>query len=365
GLIGVTRPYVADEGGRSQAGPLVGEVEYPLSQGQLALWFIYQVDPLSAAYNLAGAVRVTSALDVESLHNALQSVVERHESLRVTFGSRKGVPYQRVNAGAKVAFAVRDFSGCSKTVLKTEVEEEARRPFDLENGPLLRATVYRTADDQHVLLIVVHHIVADFWSLALMLDELGEYYHSDSGGLQKPQASYAEYVRRQEEALAGASGGDGWDYWSKEPAGELPSLALPFDRERPRRQGYQGSSLGFAVASGVLEKARSLSSANKTTLFVTLLAAFQTLLARYCGQDDILLGTPTAGRSRAEFSSVVGYFVNPVVIRSVVAAADSFSDRVEAVRDKVIEAVRHQDYPFVQIVKRLNAGRDPSRSPIF
>jgi amino acid adenylation domain-containing protein/non-ribosomal peptide synthase protein (TIGR01720 family) len=353
------------EGSRFEAATPSREAEYPLSQGQLAIWFIYQMDPLSAAYNMAGAVRVTSELDVESLRQAFQALVDRHESLRGTFGSRNGIAYQRVNHAAKVCFEVHDASECSGDVLKSEVEAAARRPFDLEKGPVFRVSLYRIADDQHVLLMVVHHIVADFWSLAVMMDELGKSYQAGSAGLYVPGASYAQYVRRQERALAGASGADDWTYWGKQLAGALPSLALPLDRERPRLQTYRGSSLGFAIGTGVLDRARSLSNANKTTLFVTLLTAFQTLLARYCGQDEILIGTPTAGRTPPEFSSVVGYFVNPVVIRSIVAPADSFSDRVEQVREKVIEAFYHQDYPFPQIVKRLGAGRDPSRSPIF
>jgi amino acid adenylation domain-containing protein/non-ribosomal peptide synthase protein (TIGR01720 family) len=357
--------FYASEGSRFDAETPSREAEYPLSQGQLAIWFIYQMDPLSAAYNMAGAVRITSELDVESLRQAFQALVDRHESLRVTFGSRNGIAYQRVSSEAKVSFDVRDVSGCSDDVLKTEVEAAARRPFDLENGPVFRVNLYRIGDDQHVLLMVVHHIVADFWSLAVMMDELGKSYQVSSAGLDVPRASYAQYVRRQERALAGAPGEDDWTYWRKQLAGDLPSLALPLDRERPRLQTYRGSSLGFATGTDVLDRARSVANANKTTLFVTLLTAFQTLLARYCGQDEILVGTPTAGRTSHEFSEVVGYFVNPVVIRSIVAPADSFLDRVEQVREKVIEAFYHQDYPFSQIVKRLSAGRDPSRSPIF
>ncbi|MGH9830498.1 MAG: condensation domain-containing protein, partial [Blastocatellia bacterium] len=180
-----------------------------------------------------------------------------------------------------------------------------------------------------------------------------------------PRASYEEYVAREEHTLAGAAGEANWAYWSRQLDGDLPLLALPTDGDRPRVQTYRGRSERFEIGSELLQRLKSLSSARSATLFVTLLTAFQVLLSRYCGQDEILIGTPTSGRSSPDFAATVGYFVNPVVIRSVVRAADSFSDTVKRSRGIVIDAFHHQEYPFPDIVKRLNANRDPSRSPIF
>ncbi|HKV39263.1 MAG TPA: amino acid adenylation domain-containing protein, partial [Blastocatellia bacterium] len=356
----------------SEAGGRSGEMEYPLSRGQQAIWFIYQMDPLNAAYNMAGAVSINSSLNIESLRRSFQALVDRHEALRTTFRTVNGIVRQRAGSATEVCFSLRDASEWSRDVLNDQVAEEASRPFDLENGPVFRVTLYRRAADLYVLLIAVHHIVADFWSLSILMSELGKLYRRyesgtphDTHDLPDLTASYADYVARQELMLASAEGQAHWSYWSGELQGDLPLLALRLDKQRPRTQTYRGESVPFAIRAGLTAKAKSLSKTGHATLFVTLLTAFEVLLSKYCGQEETLIGTPTAGRVSAGLAGLVGYFVNPVVIRSIINPFDSFSARVAQTRQSVIGAFRHQEYPFADIVKRLNAGGDPSRSPLF
>jgi amino acid adenylation domain-containing protein/non-ribosomal peptide synthase protein (TIGR01720 family) len=340
--------------------------EYALSRGQQALWFIYNLDPLSAAYNMAGAVGIKSGLNVESLRRAFQVLVGRHECLRTVFREVGGVPYQRsINTG-DVCFDVRDACEWSDDILRNEVEEEARRPFDLETGPVFRATLYRTAPDRNVLLIAVHHIVADFWSLSVLIDELGKLYGEDAGAtledLPKLTGSYAEYVERQKRMLDSATGEEHLKYWKRQLEGVTPSLGLPLDKARPRFQTFRGGAVPLCIKADL---PRSFARAHRTTSFVTLLAVFQLLLCKYSGQDDVVIGTPTSGRTSPDFAGVAGYFVNSVVIRAIIGPRDSFSDRAGLIRKSVLEAFYHEEYPFPDIVKRLNVPVDPSRSPLF
>ena len=347
---------------------IAGDLAYPLSRGQQALWFIYQMDPLSPAYNIAGAVRIASSLNVQNLRNTFQALVDLHPMLRVTFGSDRGLAYQRVSSEQLVCFQERDASQWNNQILQSAVEQEARRPFDLEAGPVFRVTLYRIADDQFVLLLAAHHLIADLWSFGVLMNQLGRLYQ-ETGEIAEsllPQpGSYAEYIRRQESMLASAVAEDHWTYWSAQLAGELPNLELPIDKDRPRNQTYLGSSERFDIGVDTSERVRSVSAANHGTLFVTLLAAFQVLLSRYCGQDEILVGSPTAGRESLDFADTIGYFVNPVPIRSVVRARDNFSERVQRTKQTVIDAFYHQDYPFSELVSGLNVPRDPARSPVF
>ncbi|HYL98119.1 MAG TPA: condensation domain-containing protein, partial [Blastocatellia bacterium] len=337
----------------------------PLSVGQQAIWFIYQVNPLSTAYNIAGAMSFSSDLEVDRLRRALQVLIDRHESLRAVFGSENGVAYQRSGSGSD-CFTLKDASGWNDAVLKSEVEKDAWHPFNLENGPVFRAILYSRNQGECILLIAVHHIVSDLWSLAVLIDELGTVYRqgAHSNCLPEPVTSYAGFVQRQNEMLS-VSGEHLWNYWSRQLAGDLPSLTLPLDKPRPPIQTFEGRSIPFEIPAAVLQRARSLSHDCHTTLFVTLLSTFQLLLSKYCGQDEILVGTPTAGRTSADFVRVVGYFVNPVVIRSSLDAGISLFDQIGRVRETVLDAFCHQDFPFFEIVKRLRANRDESRSPIF
>ncbi len=344
-------------------------LSHTLSSGQQALWFLYQLAPETSAYNISSAVRVTSALDVPALRRAFQRLVDRHPSLRSTFSTRSDAPIQHILDYAEVSFQEIDAAGLSEEALNSLLVAEAERPFDLVQGPLLRVQLFARAEDEHIVLIVVHHIVADFWSLSVLTNELGILYTAELNGtpaqLSSNQLQYADYVRRQEEMLAGAEGEKLWGYWREQLAGELPSLNLPTDYTRPPIQTYRGNSEAFKLSEEVTRGLKDLSRAHGATLYMTLLAAFQTLLHRYTGQEDLLVGSPTAGRNQNGLSGVIGYFVNPVVLRGRPSGAATFTSFLEQTRQTVLSAFAHQDYPFPLLVERLQPERNFSRSPLF
>ncbi|HEX8282845.1 MAG TPA: amino acid adenylation domain-containing protein [Pyrinomonadaceae bacterium] len=345
------------------------ETEHPLSRGQQALWFLYRLAPDNAAYNISTAVRVTSALDVAALRRALRLLVERHPLLRSTFGVSNDAPVQRVLDGAELSFEVIDAEGLGEDELGVLLTEEAARRFDLEAGPVFRVRLFQRPAEGHVVLLVVHHIVADFWSLSVLAHELGVLYAAEVSGSQAalpdPQLGYADYVRRTEQALGGPEGERLWSYWRERLAGELPALNLPFDRARPPVQTYRGGSEAFRLSADVTRGLKELSREQGATLYMTLLAAFQTLLYRYTGQEDILVGSPTAGRPQHDLSGVVGYFTNPVVLRGSPSGSRPFTTFLAETRESVLAAFRHQDFPFPLLVERLQPEREASRSPLF
>ena len=354
---------------RLPIGESIGGTSAPLSVGQRALWFLQQVDPESAAYNLAGALRVLSQLDVPALQRTFQQLVKRHVSLRTTFPSRDGEPAVSVHEDVEVDFIVHDSSVWDDAALSQYLTDEAHRPFDLEAGPLLRVRLLSRSGQEQVLLLCLHHIIADQWSLAVLLNELGVLYESECTGalvtLPDLRLQYADYARWQEKLLSGESGERLLSYWKKQLAGELPNLNLPTDRPYPPVQTYHGASHLFRLNADLTRSLKEVSCARDATLYMTLLAAFQVLLHGYTDQEDILIGSPTAGRSLAEFANVVGYFVNPLVIRADLTGNSTFEAFLSRTRQTVLEAFEHQDYPFPLLTERLQPARDASRSPIF
>ncbi|HEX7331329.1 MAG TPA: amino acid adenylation domain-containing protein [Pyrinomonadaceae bacterium] len=371
-------PSIAQIAARAQVGPIKAaeiqatsepSTDQPLSAGQQALWFLHQLEPESSAYNIASAVRVVSDLNVSALRRAFQSLVNRQSSLRVTFSTQQGAPVQRVAESAEPYFREVDASDWRDELFDQRLVEEANRPFDLENGPLLRVHLFRRAQHNHVLLIVVHHIIADFWSLSVLTNELGAIYTAAVSGspleLQPPELQYAGYVHKQEALLAGPEGERLWQYWQKQLNGELPLLNLPTEHARPPVQTYRGSSESFKLDEEVTRGLKELSREHGATLYTTLLAAFEVLLFRYTGQEDILVGSPTSGRTENGLADLVGYFVNPVVLRSHPKASETFSSFLDQTRTTVLEALQHQSYPFPLLVEKLQPQRDASRSPLF
>ncbi|MDQ1388676.1 MAG: hypothetical protein QOF56_2130, partial [Acidobacteriaceae bacterium] len=342
---------------------------HPLSYGQQSLWFLHQMSPESSAYNIAGALRVRSHLDVQALRRAFQMLVDRHPSLRTTFTVRRGEPLQVVREGTKVCFRVEDAGEWNETFLNERLSGESRQPFDLEQGPPLRLSLFTLSTDEHVLLLVVHHIVADFWSLEVLLDELRVLYPAArrgiDPGLPPVRLQYRDYVRWQSEMLSSPRGDDLWAYWRKQLGDELPVLNLPTDRPRPAVQTHRGACESFRLSVELTNKLKNLGQTHNATLYTTLLAAFQVLLHRYSAQDVILVGSPTAGRSRAGLSEVVGYFVNPLVLRADLSTNPTFNLFLDQVRETVLAALEHQEFPFALLVDRLQPERDPSRSPLF
>ena len=349
-------PYAPEEGG-------------PLSHGQQAMWFLHRLAPESPVYNIASAARVRGGLDAPALRRALELLIERHASLRTVFAAPGGEPRALVRDRAEDCFWQVDAAGWSSELLERSLDEEAQRPFDLERGPLLRLSSFSLSPTEHIMLLVVHHIVADFWSLAVLLEELGELYEAESKGrplsLPPLSYSYADYARRQRLMMAGAEGERLWDYWRRQLGGELPALSLPTDKPRPPVQTYNGASLPFALGAELTSKLKALSREQGVTLYTTLLAAFQTLLYRYTHQEDILVGSLTAGRNRAELAPLIGYFVNPIALRARPSGRLTFEEFLSSTRRTVLDAFAHQDYPFPLLVERLQPSRDPSRSPVF
>ncbi len=300
--------------------PELGEaIEYPLSIGQRALWFLQLLAPESAAYNVWVAARTVGAVDAEALRAACQGLLDRHPSLRAAVFLRDGVPWQRV-APRPVDFEVIDAGGLDEQGLRDALAAEAHRPFDLAAG-VLRARLYRRPDGSGALLLVAHHMAIDLWSAGLLLAELTG---RDPDRAGRP---FADHVAAQATWVAGSGGDEAWAAWQETLSGHLPALALPLDRPRPRRQSFRGAARSFAVDAATVERVRLLARGERTTAYAVLLSAFAAFLHRVSGQDDLVIGSPTAGREPG-FERTVGYFVNPVPIRADLSGAPSFRQLV-------------------------------------
>jgi amino acid adenylation domain-containing protein len=342
---------------------------YPLSHGQRALWFLQKASPESAAYNVASALRIRGDLSRPALRQTFQRLIDRHPSLRTSFTAPNGEPLQTVQRQVAPDFIEEDASGWSMESLTEWLNEEAHRPFDLEQGPLLRIRLLTRSESEHVLLLVAHHIALDFWSLGILMRDLAKLYRAEQAGievtLEPPELQYADYVRWQREMLAGSAGERSWSYWQKQLAGEMPLLNLPHPRPRPPVQTTRGAQLPFRLSVELSGRLKSLARQHGVTLYMLLLAVYQVLLYRYTNQEIILVGSTVAGRSRAELAGLVGYFVNPLVLRGNLSGDPSFASFLGRVRQTVLEAFAHQDYPFPLLVERLQPRRDPSRTPLF
>jgi amino acid adenylation domain-containing protein len=334
----------------------------PLSPAQRGLWFIQQMDPTTSAYNVLFAGRVRSAVDRARLGASLQTLIDRHPSLRTTFHLEGGAPVQRVHAVQTARLVAVDASGWSETELETEVRRTAREPFDLGRS-VFRAVLFSRGPDDHVLLIVVHHLAVDLWGIALMLEDLRR-IHGGEALEPAPELSAIDYAADLSERLAAAEGERMERYWTEALGGTLPVLALPTDRPRPPVQRYVGEALGFDLGRESSDAVREIARRADTTPYVVLLTAYQLLLARYSGQDDILVGSPFFGRPKRSWQKVVGNFVNTVVLRGRVEGGESFLAHLARTRTSVMEALRYQEYPFPQLVERLQPARDPSRPAI-
>jgi len=351
------------------AAPAVAEVaeiiEGPLTHGQSALWFLQRLAPDSSAYHIAAAARLVGGADAPSLRRAFQALTDRHPALRTTFTVVGEVPRQRVAAAAEVDFVEIDGSAWSEEEFTGRLAEEARRPFNLEHGPLLRVALVQ-GHAEPVVLLTVHHIIGDFWSLAVLLRELGGFAAAfrrgeELSGLVPPAVSPLGWAVREQAWLEGPEGERLWSWWREELAGPLPDLDLPTDRPRPAVQSFRGDVRRRRLGGAV----EAVGRAQGATLFATLAAAFQVLLHRMSGQDEILLGAPAAGRTAPELAGTVGYFVNPVVLRADLSADLPFTSHLARVRRRVLGALAHQSFPFPLLAERLQPVRDSGRSPLF
>ncbi len=341
---------------------------YPCSYGQKALWFLYQLAPESWAYNIVFTARIRSEVDVSALQQAFQSLVDRHPALRTTFCAPEEIPVQRIHARMPVDFEVVNATLASD--FNVSLVEQSRRSFDLERGPLLRVKLFVQGAQNYVLLIAMHHIIGDgVWSLAVLLDELRVLYPAQSLGvlasLPVLEQQYTDYVRWQTEMLAGSEGERLQHYWREQLAGELPVLQLPTDRPRPPVQTYEGAGFPLVLDRELTDQIKALAQREGATLYMTLLAAFVVLLHRYTAQEEIVVGSPMASRGQAAFAQVVGYFVNLIALRTAPSGGLTFKAFLAQVRQTVLGALAHQDFPFALLVEKLQPRRDPSRTPLF
>ena len=344
----------------------------PASFAQQRLWFINQFEPGSPVYNVSQAYRVKGRLDVAALESSLNEIVQRHESLRTTFALENGEPVQVIAPRLELALPVLNLEAWAADEGAAEVLElargEAQRPFDLERGPLLRASLLRLGEEEHVFLLIMHHIVVDEWSMEVFFHELEVIYGATIEGRPSPLSElpvqYADFAVWQWEWLQGEVFEEQLAYWKRKLAGLPPALELPADHPRPPAQSFRGARQARMLPASLLTSLQTLSQQEGSTLFMTLLAAFKVLLYRYTGLDDIAVGTATSNRALVELEGLIGFFPNTLVLRSDLSGNPSFRDLLGTVRNVALDAYGYQDLPFEQLVERLKPERDPSRTPL-
>ena len=345
----------------------------PLSFAQQRLWFLDQLEPGTPAYTLAVRRRFRGPLDVTALANALGEIVRRHEALRTTFVSRGGQPVQQVADPQPVALPVVDLAQYDASERHRRaarlVSEETQRPFDLARGPLVRAVLLRLGAEEHDLLVSVHHIVADGWSLGVLARELTALYEAFVGGRASPLAElplqYADFAVWQRQWLTGEILERQRRYWLEHLAGRPEPLHLPSDQPRSGRPRTAGGSHDFIVPYALAADLRELSRREGATLFMTLLAAFKVLLSRYTGRDDIVVGTPVANRHHVELEPLIGLFANTLVLRTDLAGDPTFREVLARVRETCLNAYGHPDMPFEKLVEELQPARVLGQNPLF
>jgi len=345
----------------------------PLSFPQERLWFLDRLTPGTAIYNIPGPLRLLGPLDVPVLARAFDEIPRRHDVLRTRFEERGGTGVQVVDLWQPRPLPLVDLGGLSQTRSRAEVArltaEEAAWPFDLERGPLLRMLLLRLASEEHVLLQTVHHIVSDGWSVRVMQRELTALYAAFVSGLPSPLSplpvQYKDFARWQRQRLTDAETARQIDYWRERLGDDPLPLDLPLDRPRPPLQTFPGGSVRAHVPADLADGLRQLAASLHGSLFMALLAAFDLLLARLSGQDDVLVGTPVAGRAHADLESLIGCFLNTLVLRTDLSGNPTFRDLLSQMRDEAVGAYSHQDVPFEKLLEELKPRRDLSRTPLF
>src|SRR6185312_12907032 len=345
----------------------------PVSFAQQRLWFLDRLEPESAAYNLAGALRLDGSLDVAALAGALGAIVRRHESLRTTFAERDGEPKQVVAEAAVLSVPVADLSGLPPAAREEEARRlaaaEARRPYDLTRGPLLRSVLLRLDGRQHALLFGMHHIVSDGWSLGVFVRELGAFYAALAAGepaiVPELPIQYADFVAWQREFLAGPVMAERLAWWTRQLSGAPQVVELPLDRPRPAVQSHRGASLAASFGHGMDLRLEALGRRLGVTPFMALLAGFATLLSRYGSQNDVVVGSPVANRGSSELEDLIGFFANTLALRVDLAGDPTFAELAGRVREMALGAYARQDVPFEHLVSELRPDRDLSHTPVF
>jgi amino acid adenylation domain-containing protein len=352
--------------------PRTGE-PLPMSWAQQRLWFLYQLEGASSTYNMPNALQITGELHIEALKQTLSVIVQRHEVLRTSFHLVDGNPVQVINSNTNLTLAVIDIQKLPIDQQQAAVEKfsnkDAQQPFDLNQAPLVRAMLLKLDAYSHVLLFTLHHIVADGWSMGVLIQELSTIYPALAAGKPSPLPDltihYADFSVWQRQWLTGEVLATKLNYWQQQLADAPPILELPTDKPRPAVQTFRGDRLAFHLRKDLSEQLNVLSQQSGTTLFMTLQAAFVTLLHRYTGQDDILIGTPIANRNRQELEPLIGFFVNTLVLRNKVTNNPKFSELLTQVKQVALDGYAHQDVPFEQVVEALQPERKLSHAPLF
>lgn len=352
-----------------------GQGPFPLSFAQESLWIYDQMEPGGFRYNVPVAVRITGSLNISALEQGLTEIARRHETWRTTFSSEGGRPFQQIAPFLLVTIPAIDLSGISSSerekVAAGLAIDHGKRPFDLSRLPIFRPLlIWQCAENEdHILTLTSHHIISDRWSCSLVVEELIAHYDAFSGGvasgLPEPVFQYRDYALWQRELLSQKNLESHLSYWREQLAGSLPVLDLPTDRPRPAIQSYKGGSKRLRLLPDLVEQLEILRHEERASLFMVMLAAFTTLLFRYTGQDDIVVGVPIANRTRPEIEKVIGFFVNTLLIRTRLSPHSTFRELLRRVREVTLDAYAHQDLPFEKLVQDLQPGRDPSRNPLF
>ncbi|BAZ30180.1 non-ribosomal peptide synthase [Cylindrospermum sp. NIES-4074] len=345
----------------------------PLSFAQQRLWFLEQFDPGQATYNISSAVRLRGKLNAIALEQSLNAVIERHEALRTAFTTIDGQPVQIITPSLRLAIPLIDLQKLPEIEHQQAVQrlatENAKTPFDLSQAPLLRVSLLQLSTTGYVLLLTMHHIISDGWSMGILIQEVASCYQAFCGGkelsLPKLPIQYADFAIWQRQWLQGEAQTTQIAYWRQQLQGSLPVLDLPTDKPRPAEQTFCGAWETFVLSEELSESLRQLSQKQGVTLFMTLLTAFNILLYCYTGQEDILIGSPIANRNRTEIEGLIGFFVNTLVLRTDISGNPSFRELLQRVRQVALDAYVHQDLPFERLVEELQPERHLSHSPLF
>jgi amino acid adenylation domain-containing protein len=345
----------------------------PLSFAQQRLWFLDQLEPNNAFYNVPGIFRLTGQLSVVALQQSLNEIVRRHEVLRSTFTVVEGQPTLLINPATPLVMPLIDLSQLSESERETAswqlINEDAQRPFDLTQSPFMRVTIIRAGNDDHILILNMHHIICDGWSMGVLFGELGVLYeaysHEAPSPLPDPPLQYADFAHWQRQWLQGAVLEDHLVYWREQLATAAASLELPTDRPRRSVSTFNGAGYTHQLSPALSRSIHELGRQEGVTLFMTLLAALQCLFYRYTGQEDICIGTPIANRNRAELEGLVGFFVNTLVLRADLSGEPTFRQLLRRVREAALGAYAHQDVPFEKLVEDLQPERTLSHTPLF
>jgi amino acid adenylation domain-containing protein len=345
----------------------------PLSFSQSRLWFLDLLEPNNPAYNIAVAFRLDGALNEEALQRSLQTIIQRHEVLRTTFESQDGVPIQVIHEFNQVPLTITELTNVEKEKqeehLKNLIREAIISPFNLRSLPLLRVHLYQLAKNIHVFVLVIHHIIADGWSLGLMIKELSLSYTAFCQGevakLQPLPIQYADFAHWQRTTFEQTQLPAQLAYWKQKLAGKIEVLELPTDYPRPAIARYQGGTVSFTINREISVAFQRLCEGQGATLFMGLLGVFSTLLMRYSGQKDLLIGTPIANRNRKQIESLIGFFVNTLVIKTDLKGNPDFLELLLRIKEETLQAYAHQDVPFERIVEEIQPERNLSHHPLF